>query len=486
MHSISVIVSATALIALQLLGSGILVSAKCSFDKISVDTNPGFQITVNDDYKLVEDTLANVKYGLYCDAKPSNVDGIDKWFKVPISAAGIRIPIASGFVEALGLRSKVAAIESPGNLTNICFDTSKIKTLDEANGAEVSNVDVIFSTNASSDGAQSVRLPSDDSLLPLQKAEWLKFFAAFFNEEKSAASLFTLISDSYNCHRGNMRNLKTPPHAYWVQYSDDSDKKSYNIITSAYQKELLAGAGATNVTNKALEDPSDVVSFQNAVKDASYVFDQTNLKDYGQRITEWYTDFGYTDPRNTDVNFLLQRQIWRTDQYVSKSGISNFPEFAYVRPDLVLQDVISVVVPTYNTEYQPRWMSWLGGTNEDSDTIDQSNYDCENSWMSIVDQCVARSDFDGTTPSSGDDNDSDSSNSNDDSNKKGDNDSESSSGHGRTGKIVGGVIAGVVFIALAFVALHYYNRHRRQARIRALSQNGYGHENIGLSTRYSG
>ncbi|KAJ1719689.1 hypothetical protein LPJ53_005585 [Coemansia erecta] len=483
MRSASVIVSATALIALQLFGSGILVSAKCSFDEISVDTNPGFQITVNDDYKLVEDTSANVKYGLYCDTQPSNVDGVDKWFKVPVSAAGIRIPIASGFVEALGLRSAVTAIESPGNLTNICFDTSKIKSLDEPNGSEVSDVDVIFSANASSDGNQSVRLPSDDTLLPLQKAEWLKFFAAFFNEENSAASLFSLISDSYNCHRGNMRNLKTPPHAYWVQYSDDSGQKTYNIITSAYQKELLAGAGATNDTSKALDDPTDVTSFQNAVKDASYVFDQTDLQDYGQRITEWYSDFGYTDPRNTDVNFLLQRQIWRTEQYVSKSGISNFPEFAYVRPDLVLQDVISVVVPTYNTEYQRRWMSWFGSTNEDSDTIDQGNYDCESSWMSVVDQCDVRSDFDGTAPSSSDGNDDD----NDGNDKEGDNDSgSSSSGHGRTGKIVGGVIAGVVFIALAFVALHYYNRHRRQARIRALSQNGYsGHEHIGLSTRYS-
>ncbi|KAJ1808562.1 hypothetical protein LPJ56_006094, partial [Coemansia sp. RSA 2599] len=38
--------------------------AKCSFDRVSVDTNPGFKITVNDDYKLLEDSVANVKYGL--------------------------------------------------------------------------------------------------------------------------------------------------------------------------------------------------------------------------------------------------------------------------------------------------------------------------------------------------------------------------------------------------------------------------------------
>ncbi|KAJ2696662.1 hypothetical protein FB645_006143 [Coemansia sp. IMI 203386] len=468
-----------------------LVSAKCSFDQISVDTNPGFQITVNDDYKLLEDTIANVKYGLYCDSQPSGVDGVDKWFKVPVESVGIRIPIASGFLEALDLRTKITAAESPGNLTNNCLDTSKIGTLNDASGNdENSEIDVIFSADASSDANKSVRLPSDDTLGPLQRAEWIKFVSSFFNQEKSAASLFTSILESYNCHSKNMQNLKTPPHAYWVEYSDDDGKKSYNVVTTAYQKELLAGAGATNDTKEAPSDSSDQAKFHEAVKDADYVFDQTQLTKFGQRATEWYKDFGYKDPQNSDVNFLLQRQIWRTDGYTSRSGISNFAEYGYVRPDLVLQDIISVIVPVYNQSHSRRWLLWLGGTNEDTDIINNDNYNCESGWMSAVEKCVALTDFDGTIDeNNGDsanddkdkDNDDKDADENDDSSKD-----KSSSSHGRAGKIAGGVVAGVAFIGLAVVALHYYNRHRRIVRRRALSEGGYGQENIGLHTRYSG
>ncbi|KAJ1804299.1 hypothetical protein LPJ56_006764, partial [Coemansia sp. RSA 2599] len=360
-------------------------------------TNPGFKITVNDDYKLLEDSVANVKYGLYCDSQPSGVDGVDKWFKVPVESVGIRIPIASGFLEALDLRTKIVAAESPSNLTNICLDESKISTLNEASGSdENSEIDVIFSADAGSDAGKSVRLPSDDSLGPLQKAEWIKFFGSFFNQEKAAASLFTSISESYNCHSKNMQRLKEPPHAYWVEYSDADGKKTYNIITTAYQKELLASAGAANNTKEAPSDSSDLTKFQEAVKDADAVFDQTKLTKYGQRATEWYGDFGYTDPQNSGVDFLLRRQIWRTDGYTSKSGISNFPEYGYVRPDLVIQDIIRVLVPVYNQEHASRWLLWLGGTNEDTEVINEDNYSCESGWLSVVDKCVDMPDFDGT------------------------------------------------------------------------------------------
>ncbi|KAJ1943599.1 hypothetical protein GGF37_002572 [Kickxella alabastrina] len=479
MRAISTIVSATALVAMQFDSSNMFASAACNFDKISVDTNPGFQITVNDDYKLLEDTIANVKYGLYCDSQPLDVKNVDKWFKVPIETAGTRVPIASGFLEALGLSDKLTAAELPTNLTNICLDTSKMKTLDKASGEINSDVDVIFSADAGSDGGSSARLPTDDKLAPLQKAEWIKFVAAFFNEEKAAESLFTSISDSYNCHRANLQYLKEPSHAYWVQYSDSTGANSYNIITSAYQKELLASAGATSNTKEAISDPSDVTKFQAAIKDADIVIDQSELTDYGQRVTEWYKNFGYTDPQNSGVNFLMQRQIYRTDGYTSKSGISNFPEFGYVRPDLVLQDIISVLERTYNPDYTPRWLLWLGGTNENTDIIGEDNYKCGSSrWLSTVNKCTSRTDFDGTTPS--DDTTDDSEDKEDDKNDDSKNDNDkSSSGSGRAGKIAGGVIAGIAFIGLSFVGVHYFNKHRRHVRLRALSQGEYG-DNIGL------
>ncbi|KAJ2082514.1 hypothetical protein H4R24_001540 [Coemansia sp. RSA 988] len=455
-------VTATA-IGVALIRSVKPVLGACTFDEVSVLTDPGFTISINSDYKVLEDTTAKVKYGLYCDdTQPSDVKDIDRWFKVPVESVGLRIPIASGFLEALGHSDKLVAAESPGNLTNICVDVSKIKTLES--DSNDTNADVIFSADEDSDSNSSVRLPSSDDLTPLQMAEWIKFVAAFFNNEKNAESLFSSIADAYNCHWNNLQHLKDAPHAYWVQYTDDSST-SYSIIDSPYQKDLLAGAGATNDTHAALSDSSDQKAFQDAVKDAAFVFDQSELHNYGQRATEWYSAFGYKDPKNSGVEFLTSRNIWRTDGYTNKAGVSNFPEFGYVRPDLVLQDIINVLEPSYDPDYSRRWLLWLGGTNENTKVISADNYDCAKPWITTVDKCSARTDFTG---------DSDSSDS------EADGDDNSGSGSGRAGKIAGGVIGAVVFVALVIVALHYYNRHRRNARIQSLAQTEYGSERIDL------
>ncbi|KAJ2489788.1 hypothetical protein IWW37_003703 [Coemansia sp. RSA 2050] len=457
-----------------------IVLGACNFAKTTINTSPGFDIVVSDNYKVLNDTTANIAYGLYCDSQPENINGVTRWFKVPVASVGTRIPVASGFLEALGQRAKLVAAEFPANLTNICIDKSKVKTL-EGNDTSIS---VVFSNSASSDGPKSVRLPSDDSLAPLQKAEWIKFVAAFLNLEEQASTLFDSISAAYTCHAGNMRYLKRAPHAYWVEYTESPT--TYQIITSAYQKNLLASAGATNASTNGLADNTNVAAFQAAVKDADFVFDQTLLKKFGQRITEWYSDFGYKDPQNQDVSFLTQRNIWRTDKYTSTSGVSNYPEFAYVRPDLVLQDLISVLEPTYNKAHALRWLFRLGGTTEDTTVIGASNYDCAKPWMSVVDKCTARKDFYGgdvdedassaTSPGSISDNKDDGST---DGNDRG------GSNSGRAGKIAGGVIGGIAIIALAVVATHYYNRHRRRVRTRALSESAFGSESIGLrNTRH--
>ncbi|KAJ2769842.1 hypothetical protein IWQ56_002394 [Coemansia nantahalensis] len=452
-----------ALAAAALAHGPALVLGHCGFDKVDLSTGPGFTITVNDEYKVLEDTVAHVKYGLFCDDQPSGVDGIDKWFKVPVASVGVRLPAASGFLEALGRRDLLTAAEVPANLTNICLDASKIKPLGDA-GSNSTVADVVFSADAASDGDRSVRLPSDDALTPLQRAEWIKFVAAFSNDEKQAAQLFDSVAAAYNCHWGNLQHLSKPPHAYWVQYSSDGGKPTYNIIDAAYQTSLLAGAGATNSTRAALSDPSSQAQFQAAVKDADFVIDQTALAQKGSRISEWYRDFGYADPQNSGVGFLRTRQIWRTDGYTSSSGVSNFPEFAYARPDLVLQDIIGVLEPTYAPDSKPRWMLWLGGTNEDTTVVAADNYDCAKPWMASVAKCQPRTDFTGapTAPS--------------------DNGSGSSKSPKRSpvGRIVGGIVGGLAAVALIVVGAHYCNKHRRLARVRALSQAGYGGEGFVL------
>ncbi|KAJ1961087.1 hypothetical protein GGI12_003446 [Dipsacomyces acuminosporus] len=475
MHYSTVFFASTALVAL-LQAPGFVSAAGCSFSPLSISTNPGFKVLeTKDNYRLLEDTTAKVKYGLFCDSQPSDVKDVDKWFKVPVTSVGTRVPIASGFLEALKQRNKLAAAAASANLTNPCIDTKKLGTLGDTN----TKVDVIFSDNASSDDKLSVRLPSDDGLSPLQLAEWIKFVSAFFQLEKEAGQLFDSISKAYLCLEGNMRNVKQKPHAYWVQYTAGSNGgRNYNVLTSAYQKNLLASAGATNGTSQLPSDQSDQSKFQDAVKDAQFIIDQTDLKSSGQRINEWLSNFGYGDAPNSNVPFLKQRNIWRTDGYTSPTGVSNFPEFGLVRPDLVLRDMISILEPTYDKSYHPQWMWQLGNAAESISTIDTKSYKCDGSWMTAVPECKPRDDF------YGDDGNGDSKS--DDGKNSGQNNSGKPKSGANTGKIVGGVIGGIMGVMLIVVALHYFNRTRREGRTRALSQTRYS-ENIALQNthRYS-
>ncbi|KAJ1946208.1 hypothetical protein FBU59_002085, partial [Linderina macrospora] len=308
--------------------------AACGYKPVDIITSPGFSIEVKDDYKILKDTMKGVSYGLYCgDSEPKD-DSINKWFKVPVENVGVRIPIASGFLEALGKTSTLVAAESPTKLTNPCIsDVSTLKDLSTTKASDA-KLDVVFSGDENSDGGLSVQMPSDGKLMPLQLAEWVVFVSAFFDAEEKAVKLFKQIKDSYDCHTGNLKHLKSPPHAYWVQYEKIEDKSHYKILTSPYEKQILGDAGATNSTKEAPSDDTDQGAFQKAIEDADFVFDQTALVQNGTETTQWQNNFGYKDSPNSNSPFLLQRSIYRRDGYRNKNGISNFPEFALVRPDL--------------------------------------------------------------------------------------------------------------------------------------------------------
>ncbi|KAJ1937582.1 hypothetical protein EC988_007848, partial [Linderina pennispora] len=191
--------------------------AACTLDKVETITSPGFTIDTKDDHQVVEDTINKIKYGLFCENQPSNVDGIDRWFKIPVKSVGIRTPIGSGFLEALGKTSALKAAASPSSLTNPCITNVGSLTDLTSTSAADAKLDVVFSDKKEdTDGKLSVQVPSGDSLTPLQLAEWVVFVGAFFNEAKNAAALFKQIKSAYECHTGNMKYLKDPPHAYWV------------------------------------------------------------------------------------------------------------------------------------------------------------------------------------------------------------------------------------------------------------------------------
>jgi len=84
---------------------------------------------------------------------------------------------------------------------------------------------------------------SEDS--PLARAEWIKFVALFYNEEKLADDLFNILKEDYEELKKKIDEKRNPGKktVAWVSYNEDKNKWQY--LHSEFYRILTEDAGAT-------------------------------------------------------------------------------------------------------------------------------------------------------------------------------------------------------------------------------------------------
>lgn len=178
---------------------------------------------------------------------------------------------------------------------------------------------------------------------PLGRAEWIKFMAMFFNKEKMADSLFVEIEKNY---------LETQAYA-------DTTKRKPTVLSGIVYGDAWFLPGGQNYASKLLkdagcnylwgEDPSHgylELSFES-------IYEKARNADLWIGVATFSSleELKMKDHRYAKFKAFQQKQVYTYDARKGAKGGSEFMELGYLRPDIILKDLVKIAHPELLPDY---------------------------------------------------------------------------------------------------------------------------------------
>ncbi len=172
---------------------------------------------------------------------------------------------------------------------------------------------------------------------PLGKAEWIKFFAAFYNKEEKANQLFTEIKTEYQKAKELALQAKNSPTVLSgamykdVWYLPQGESWAAQFIADANGNYIWKESKGTGSFSLSLESILDKAEHAEIWIGPSYY---TNLK----QLQEAHAVYEQFDAfKNNQVHSFTNK--------IGETGGLLYFELAPNRPDLVLKDIIKILHP---------------------------------------------------------------------------------------------------------------------------------------------
>eukprot|EP00466_Bigelowiella_natans_P003211 jgi/Bigna1/86768/estExt_fgenesh1_pg.C_130207 len=172
----------------------------------SVDHSEFWNVTYFPTYKEVWNTFVGEHYILYQrnTTKPptSLYPNTTKIFEIPLRSVAVDETVGLTFLELLGLRTTIKYVGSLDFITSGCIramvDQGVARTLEcsftgcnaTLREMQIADVDAFIGGNSPNPNPKSFAFSSTADPGPLHRAEWIEFFALFFNLEYEASVLF--------------------------------------------------------------------------------------------------------------------------------------------------------------------------------------------------------------------------------------------------------------------------------------------------------
>lgn len=347
----------------------------------AVKSEAAFSLYYGHNFKVVQNLFYNFTYLLLQQAEGSF--GKD-WnlnisvFQDPLMNYTIDTSSAVGFLELLGCAGKLSGVPGSFALASPCVSQliwqGGIPTIDASSNLTEPNTttssamvfEALFSSSSmqSSDDLNQSNYISFDPLRdrgPLQRAEWIKFIAAFFDLEQAANNVYDQIESNYQCLNASVKgaNSTSKPMVAWLSYS--TDLGTWTFSDAPYKMQLSLDAGGLNLDPSTLSmsfnmsNELDVNNFHNISYTLDVVFDETYALDPSTYTLENFT----TAANITNMigfPFLTNKRLWRYDKRVGVNNALDWLEGAIAQPQIVLRDLMEALYPTtidqgYNTTY---------------------------------------------------------------------------------------------------------------------------------------
>lgn len=178
---------------------------------------------------------------------------------------------------------------------------------------------------------------------PLGRAEWIKFMALFFDKEKVADSVFLEIEKNYLETQQLAQNTPSQPTVMsGVVYGD----AWFLPGGQNYAAKILRDAGCHYLWQ---DDPTNgwlEFSFESVYEKARNADLWIGVADF--KSLEQIRD---SDHRYTRFKPFKQKQVYTYDARKGAKGGSEFLEQGYLRPDIILKDLVKIGHPELLPDY---------------------------------------------------------------------------------------------------------------------------------------
>ncbi|KAF9378494.1 hypothetical protein CPB97_009524 [Podila verticillata] len=328
--------------------------------KIQVDNGALFSVRYEKNYKVVTNTAPgqNVSYVLtQCGTPAPNAtlfSNTTVFFQVPVQSVASLATTAVAYVEMLGRRSAIKAVDTEGLVSSPCvqlgLEKGEILGLEDKNltlrAEQFKAVDLVFSSFGSEPGnANKTVVTSEVSDPgPLNRAEWLEFYSTFFNLEESAQALTASINNNYNCFKSAANAKTNKPVVAWTSYVAPSqynnNTASWTFSGAAYKRILTEDAGATFFNGTTSASFATAAEFAAAATTVDVIIDESATGDTWAAVL---TNYNLTE--TSDLKFIKNKAVYREDGLVNPNDGRDWFAGAVAMDDAVLQDVIRTVHP---------------------------------------------------------------------------------------------------------------------------------------------
>ena len=178
----------------------------------------------------------------------------------------------------------------------------------------------------------------------LARAEWIKFFALFFNKEKIANEFFSKIEQEYMAAKSRINSI--------------ADKSNPTVFFGSFYQDVWFAPGGESLIPGLLNDAgakylfNEDQSMQNLTLDNEVILDKIpQIKFWGQIIAS------YSAPVNSDFmagdqRFLTTAENAGTKFYYVNSKQSDYFGQANIEPDILLKDLGNIFYPGLFANHQ--------------------------------------------------------------------------------------------------------------------------------------
>ena len=172
---------------------------------------------------------------------------------------------------------------------------------------------------------------------PLGRAEWIKFMAVFFQKEKVADSVFRVIENNYLETKKLTASVKDNPTVLsGIVYGD----AWFMPGGQNYAAKLLKDAGCRYLWEENSSNGYLELSFES-------VYEKAHDADFwiGTGAFKSLNEIKAADHRYTRFKPYQQKHIFNYDARQGAKGGNEFLELGYLRPDLILMDLVKIAHP---------------------------------------------------------------------------------------------------------------------------------------------